>query len=107
MVKNSDLQSELIPKTSEEISHNRKIMYTCTIISTLVIVLELTGGILSNSVAILTDSINTISDITIFLIASICSTVRRPPSSKNSYGYYRVEILGFLMSVAIIWSLSI
>ncbi|OMJ76883.1 hypothetical protein SteCoe_23655 [Stentor coeruleus] len=82
-------------------------MYACTFFAILVFIVELVGGLMAGSLAIMTDVINTLADVSIFLVGSICSAKSVSRSSKMSYGYYRVEILGFLMSVAIIWALSI
>lgn len=66
------------------------------------------GGILANSLAILTDSAHLLSDFLDFDI-SIANVLisRRPASAKTSYGYHRTEVLGALASVSLIWALTL
>ena len=68
---------------------------------------ELVGGILSDSLAILTDAAHMLSDFANYCIgiSSICLT-KLPASQKMTFGYNRVEVLGALASVFIIWILA-
>lgn len=69
---------------------------------------EIAGGIISGSIAILTDAFHVLTDVLGFLItiASLHFT-RRSPTWRMSYGYYRAEVLGALLSIALIWGLTI
>ncbi|KAM0684576.1 hypothetical protein MDAP_000346 [Mitosporidium daphniae] len=70
-------------------------------------ILEVIGGILSGSLAILSDAAHLLSDIAGFVI-SLLSMVYglRPATKKHSFGFHRAEILGALGSVAFIWILT-
>jgi solute carrier family 30 (zinc transporter), member 2 len=47
-------------------------------------------------------------DISGFLISLFAITwSRKPASTKLSYGYHRIEILGALFSISIVWALTI
>lgn len=68
---------------------------------------ELLGGLLSNSLALLSDAWHMFADLTALLLCYMAGRVSiRPPTWSKTYGYYRVEILsallngGTLMSVA-------
>jgi len=71
-------------------------------------VAEFVGGLVSGSVAIMTDAAHMFSDVSGFLI-QICSIrlAKRLPTNMYSYGYHRSEVLGALASIAIIWALVV
>lgn len=69
---------------------------------------ELIGGLLANSLAIMTDAAHMFSDVSGFFI-SICSILvsKLPATSKMTYGYQRAEIIGAMTSVILIWGLTL
>ncbi|CAH1169908.1 unnamed protein product [Phaedon cochleariae] len=68
---------------------------------------ELIGGYLAGSLAIMTDAAHLFSDFIGFLISLLAIWVGRKPPSKNmTFGYYRAEVLGALLSVLTIWLLA-
>lgn len=69
-------------------------------------IVEVIGGYISNSVAIMTDAGHMFSDVAGFGISII--SIRyglKSPNAKHSYGYHRSEVLGALASIVIIWVL--
>mmetsp|Transcript_32132 Transcript_32132/g.49132 ORF Transcript_32132/g.49132 Transcript_32132/m.49132 type:complete len:218 (+) Transcript_32132:305-958(+) len=71
-------------------------------------VVEIIGGIISNSLAILTDAAHMLSDVAGFLISMFSIWMsQKPHTSSLSFGYHRAEILGALASVLIIWAMVI
>ena len=71
-------------------------------------VIEVVGGLLANSMAIMTDAAHLLSDFSGFLISIFSIWIGTRPASKNmSYGYHRAEIIGALGSVVFIWGLTI
>ena len=67
-------------------------------------VVEIVGGIVSGSLAILTDAAHMLSDVAGFGISMFSIWVsKKAPSQKSSFGYHRAEVLGALGSVMIIW----
>ena len=65
------------------------------------------GGVLSGSLAILTDAAHVFSDILGFCISIISMHITtRPASVSMSYGFHRAEIIGALLSIALIWGLT-
>ena len=85
----------------------RLIAVTC--VSCTFMVCELIGGILSHSLAILTDAAHLLSDVSGFVISIFSIWVGLIPAKKSSlsYGYHRAEIIGALASVLIIWALTV
>ncbi|XP_063690353.1 proton-coupled zinc antiporter SLC30A2-like [Bolinopsis microptera] len=68
---------------------------------------EAAGGLLANSLAIMTDASHMLSDFASFLISLFALWVaRRPATQKMSFGYYRAEVMGAVCSVLIIWVLT-
>ena len=69
--------------------------------------IEFVGGILSHSLAIMTDAAHILSDFCGFMISiiSICISFK-PANQSMTYGYHRAEIIGALGSVLLIWGLA-
>lgn len=69
---------------------------------------ELLGGIISGSLAIMTDAAHMLSDVASFTISYVAIYIgNRPASFKMSFGYHRAEVLGALASIVLIWGLLI
>lgn len=100
-----ELQRELIQKSEKNYDKSKLII--CTVVGIIVFAIELGSSIYGNSLAIATDSLNCLTDISIFLMSLICSSLSKKKGSKMSFGYSRVEILSYLMTIAIISSLSV
>jgi cobalt-zinc-cadmium efflux system protein len=81
----------------------RRPLLVAILITLTVLAVEVTGGILANSLALLSDAGHVLTDLlalvltfTAFLISS------RPPSPRRSFGYYRIEILAALVNGALL-----
>ncbi|XP_058449801.1 proton-coupled zinc antiporter SLC30A2 isoform X2 [Malaya genurostris] len=69
---------------------------------------EFVGGYLSGSLAIMTDAAHLMSDCISFLIAVISIWIsNKPPDGKMSFGYRRIEVVGALLSIFGIWTLTV
>jgi solute carrier family 30 (zinc transporter), member 2 len=69
---------------------------------------EVVGGIISGSIAIMTDAAHMLSDVAGFTISYVAIYLaKRPASHFLSYGFHRAEILGALASIMLIWGLII
>ena len=67
---------------------------------------EITGGYLSNSLAIMTDAAHMLSDVSAFFISIVAIHMGKTPVSlSKTYGYHRAEVLGATASIIIIWFL--
>ncbi len=70
--------------------------------------IQLIGGIIANSLALLADAVHMGTDAAAFVLSLFAFWMsRRPATSKMSYGYYRAEILGALLSSAALWVVSV
>ncbi|EDO30554.1 predicted protein [Nematostella vectensis] len=68
---------------------------------------EFVGGYFSNSLAIMTDAAHMLSDFAGFMISLFAIWVATRPATKTlSYGWYRAEVMGAVLSVLVIWVLT-
>jgi len=80
-----------------------KAMIVCGIF----MVVEVIGGLLANSIAIMSDAAHMLSDFSGFTISLFAIWMsQRPASGLMTFGYYRAEIIGALCSVILIWGLT-
>lgn len=79
-----------------------------SLICVIFMVAELVGGIIANSLAIMTDAAHLFADLSGFFISIFSLWLAKKPSSKiMSFGYHRAEIIGALASVVLIWILTL
>lgn len=90
---------------------NRKAMRKLLIVafvSVFFIAVQITGGIMANSIAIFTDSAHLASDLVGFAISIISLTLAQRKADKElSFGFHRAEVIGTLVSVILIWGLTV
>lgn len=99
--------SEFIGKIEESNRAMKKLLFV-SFICFLFMGLEFAGGILSGSLAILTDAAHMFSDVAGFMISFIAIQISKSESStKYSYGYHRAEITGAFASIFLIWGLLV
>ncbi|CAA2961617.1 metal tolerance 1-like [Olea europaea subsp. europaea] len=68
---------------------------------------EVVGGIKANSLAILTDAAHLLSDVAAFAISLFSLWAAGwEATPRQSYGFFRIEILGALVSIQLIWLLT-
>ena len=69
---------------------------------------EIIGGIISGSLAIMTDAAHLLSDLLGFAISIFALLIgQRAPTNTLTFGYHRAEVVGALTSVILIWGLTI
>ena len=69
---------------------------------------EIIGGLISGSLAILTDAAHMFSDVTGVLISFAAVYLsRKKATMESSMGNYRAEILGAVLAILLIWGLLI
>lgn len=78
---------------------NKKGLWIALLITSGIMFLELFGGYLTNSLALLSDSGHMLSDTSSLIFSLIAIWfASRPPSPNKSYGFYRFEILAALFN---------
>ena len=94
-------------KIEKENAAARKKLWCVSVLCLAFMVLEIIGGFLANSLAIMTDAAHLLSDLASFLISIFALWLAtRAPTSRLSFGFHRAEILGALISVIMIWLLT-
>lgn len=85
-------------------NHTEKRLGIVFAISVSIFIIEVAGGILSNSLALMTDSLHVMLDFTAIGISLFAFRIaRKPHSSKLTFGFHRVEILAaFVNGISLI-----
>ncbi len=72
------------------------------------ILIEVTGGLLSSSLAILSDAAHLCADFASFIVAILAERIAKlPPDTSNTFGYHRAEALAALYSMSCLLGVSI
>ena len=72
-------------------------------ITTLIVVAQAVGSVVTGSLALLTDTAHALSDWSGLLVATIAATMMlRPPSSKRTWGFARIEVVAALGQAALL-----
>ncbi len=78
------------------------------ILSSLFLIAEVVGGILSNSLALLSDAGHMMVDVSALLLALFAASQgRRPPDRKRTYGYRRMEVLAALANGVLLVGIAV
>ncbi|XP_045792814.1 metal tolerance protein 1 isoform X2 [Trifolium pratense] len=92
---------------SKERSTSMRKLLVAVILCVIFMTVELVGGIKANSLAILTDAAHLLSDVAAFAISLFSLWAAGwEATPRQSYGFYRIEILGALVSIQLIWLLT-
>lgn len=82
----------------------QKLIVFCTIF----MVIELIGGVWSNSIAVISDSLHMIIDLLGYMVQLYSAKLAlRPRSPIYSFGLYRAESIGGFLNCFLIWSVTI
>jgi len=91
-----------------EIGRDRQRLRWTVGITAAILVLEVVGGVLSHSLALLSDAGHMMTDLlALFLGLFATSMAARPPTGTKTYGYYRLEILAALLNGTVLVILSL
>ena len=78
---------------------SEKNLLLVTILNLVITIAEIVGGILSNSLALLSDAIHNLGDTFAILLAYIANKIsKRKATQQKTFGYKRVEILAALFN---------
>lgn len=68
---------------------------------------EIVGGVISNSLAVITDAAHMLSDVGGFIVSLVALQLSAMAASQDyTYGFKQAEVLGALLSVALVWALT-
>ncbi|XP_022757626.1 metal tolerance protein 1-like [Durio zibethinus] len=94
-------------KDAEERSASMRKLFIAVALCIIFMSVEVVGGIKANSLAILTDAAHLLSDVAAFAISLFSLWAAGwEANPRQSYGFFRIEILGTLVSIQMIWLLA-
>jgi cobalt-zinc-cadmium efflux system protein len=96
---------ELHNSTATEEQHKiEKSLGISIVLNAVIFIVELVGGIFTNSLALISDSLHNLSDFFALILSFIASkVVQWKSSSEKSYGYVRIEIFAaFINAMALV-----
>jgi len=78
------------------------------VITAFIMIVELVGGLLSNSLALLSDAAHMLTDILALLLSVLAFRFStKPPTKKTTFGFHRVEIFAAQINGAVLVFLSL
>ncbi len=87
---------------------SRRALWLALVVLALFFVVELVGGLLTGSLALLGDAGHLLTDVGAIVLALIAQWLaRRPASAQRSYGYKRAEILAALFNGVTLWVIAV
>lgn len=95
------------PSDAKERSASMRNLCIVVVLCIMFMTIEVVGGIKANSLAILTDAAHLLTDVAAFAISILSLWASSWEANlRHSYGFSRIEILGALVSVQLIWLLA-
>ena len=89
-----------------EVRGNRLLF--ATLLNFLIAAVEIFGGLISNSLSLISDALHNLSDAIAVFIAWVAHVVsKRPSNEKRTFGYKRIEILAALLNAIMLAAISI
>ncbi|MET0736248.1 MAG: cation diffusion facilitator family transporter [Microbacterium sp.] len=86
---------------------SRRLLAISLAITSVVMVVQVVGAILTGSLALLADAAHMFTDAAALVIALVASIVAaRPANDRNTFGYQRAEVFGALVNGVILIALS-
>lgn len=87
---------------------NQRSLRTALGLTTAFLVVELVGGIVSQSLALISDAAHMFTDVAALAIALMAIRIsRRPADSKRTFGYHRFEILAAAFNAMLLFGVAI
>jgi cobalt-zinc-cadmium efflux system protein len=85
-----------------------KKIFWVTLLNAAITIAEIVGGILSGSLALLSDAVHNLSDTAAIALSYFANKIaQKPKDAKRTYGYKRVEILSAFINSAVLLAISI
>uniref|UniRef100_A0A1L8DEE3 Putative zn2+ transporter msc2 cation diffusion facilitator superfamily n=1 Tax=Nyssomyia neivai TaxID=330878 RepID=A0A1L8DEE3_9DIPT len=82
----------------------RRRLIIASLLCVIFMIVEVVGGVMANSLAIATDAAHLLTDFASFMISLFAIWISgRKSTVRLSFGWYRAEVIGALVSVILIW----
>jgi cobalt-zinc-cadmium efflux system protein len=83
-------------------------LLAATVLNFIISLAEVAGGLISNSLSLISDALHNLSDGLAIFIAWIANRIsKRPSDAKRTFGYKRVEILAAFLNALILIAVSL
>jgi len=87
--------------------HHEKLLWIALSLTTFFMAIEITGSLISQSLALLSDAAHLLTDALALVISIIAIRLgRKPADKKRTFGYYRLEILAAAFNASILFIVS-
>ncbi|MFC2152948.1 cation diffusion facilitator family transporter [Bacteroidota bacterium] len=87
---------------------SKKYLLITVLLNAAITLAEFIGGILSNSLALISDAVHNLSDTMAIIISYIAMLIgKKDSTSKNTFGFKRIEILAALFNAVVLIVISI
>ena len=87
---------------------NKKNLLISVLLNATITIAEFIGGLLSNSLALLSDAVHNLSDTLAIIISYIAMIIgKKDSTTKNTFGYKRIEILAALFNAVVLIVISV
>lgn len=87
---------------------SRRALTWAFLINLVFLILEVIGGLVSGSLALLADAGHMLSDVAALAVALwVAHIVRKRATSAHSYGYGRIEVLSGFVNGLVLWAISL
>lgn len=85
-----------------------KNLFITVILNVIITVAQFIGGLLSGSLALISDAMHNLSDVASLLIAYWANRLsKRPRTAKKTFGYHRAEIIAALFNSSVLIAISV
>lgn len=92
----------------ETTAANRRRLWLVLLLTSIYLVAEVVGGLLTNSLALLSDAGHMLTDVGALVLALFALWfAMRPATPRKTFGYYRLEILVALVNGIVLFGLSV
>ena len=83
-------------------------LWLAIILCALTAAAQIVGGMVTNSTALMTEALHMVSDALSYIISLVALHVGgRNPTSRHTFGFDRIETIGALVNVMIIWGATV
>lgn len=96
------------PPPKDDYTSSYKKLVIVIIISFIFITGEFVGGYISGSISVISDAFHLVTDLLGFVVSFVFMWfAKKKPNEIMTFGYHRMELMGALGNLFIIWALAI
>jgi len=102
-----EVNDELNDQSHDQLNESQQKLLSATALCTIFMIAEFVGGYFAHSLAIMTDAAHLLTDVAGMAISIAAVTLAKQHATADfTFGFQRMEILGALLSVLLIWVLT-